>query len=67
MEENETAKMIKELMKEKNIASINELVDISGVSYYQITRLMKSSESISLSELKILGQTLGFKVELKTC
>ena len=59
----EMNKLVRKAMLDKNIDGKMELVDISGVSYSDVTKIMNGDGSVKLSKAKDLLAFLGYELK----
>jgi DNA-binding Xre family transcriptional regulator len=65
----EMNKLVRKAMLDKNITGKMELVDVSGVSYSDVTKIMSGDGSVKLIKVKELLNFLGYelKAEVSKC
>ena len=59
----EMNKLVRKAMLDKDIAGKMELVEVSGVSYSDVTKIMSGDGSVKLVKLRELLNFLGYELK----
>ena len=59
----ELSKIVKKAMVDKDINGVMELVEKSGVSYSDVTKILKGNGSVKLVKVKEVLDFLGLKLK----
>ena len=60
----ELSKIVKKAMVDKDINGVMELVELSGVSYSDVTKILKGNGSVRLVKVKELLDYLDLKIKV---
>jgi len=61
----ELSKIVKKAMVDKDINGVMELVEKSGVSYSDVTKILKGNGSVKLVKVKEVLDFLGLKLKVE--